>query len=493
MAEEQKPKTIAEEAGLPDNWHPIDVKPIIPSQMRDNSSATAAPFVGTLPPTFQQNTDFSGTSRASGRGPNLSLMPLGVQGNPQTNAGIQSTAVKATSGSSTVIVEDVEAIASNVQTGTTYTVQVSDLETLISMSNNSGGTVTLPGPSGTFNFVQVVPASGGGSATVNITNAAGNLMIMSVKISDGGFTSPTVVDTNGNTWTLIAVSIDGGNIPTSFFYAFNIAGGPNTITVTNPSSSVFCLPTVLEYSGFGTSDPLDTFAIASGNVATVITGFDNCLVYNGVRFATAVNPTAGPGFTSRYSSGVQEEDQDLFAVTMGTTVVGDTVPTTFGGSVVNFTGSFRTLVGPSAALFPAGWFTYIENIGSGNFIVTSTAQIDGVVQNITLRPNTGILVVYDGTNWFTMRGAGATTLFYQTVQLNSVSKTQRSRLNFSSAFTATDNPGNNSTDIDLASGLGFVVDINGVGSSTDKKFFMNGVSDGASVWGVNINGVSDGG
>jgi hypothetical protein len=38
------------------------------------------------------------------------------------------------------------------------------------------------------------------------------------------------------------------------------------------------------------------------------------------------------------------------------------------------------------------------------------------------------------------------------------------------------------------------VKINGVGTSLDKQFFMNAVTDGsAPVWTVKINGTSDGG
>ena len=93
MDNERQP-TIASEAELPENWIPIDVKPIIPGQQPANSGSSTAPLVGSLPPSYQQNTDFSGVNRASGHVPQLSLMPLGIQGNPATNAAIISTAVK---------------------------------------------------------------------------------------------------------------------------------------------------------------------------------------------------------------------------------------------------------------------------------------------------------------------------------------------------------------------------------------------------------------
>jgi len=38
-----------------------------------------------------------------------------------------------------------------------------------------------------------------------------------------------------------------------------------------------------------------------------------------------------------------------------------------------------------------------------------------------------------------------------------------------------------------------VVEINGAGTAIDKQFYMNGVTDGAAVWAVSINGTPDGG
>jgi hypothetical protein len=344
-------------------------------------------------------------------------------------------------------------IIPNPQTGTEYIVLLTDFSKLISVNNPAGGTVILPGPSaGSFSFIQAVNFNAAAqSASTTITNTIRNLMILSVKISDGGASVPTVVDTNGNVWTMIATEPDGGNIPTSFWYAFNIAGGPNTITVTNPSSSVFCLPTVLEYAGFDQNDPLDTFTIHEAAVAVVTTGFPNCLVYNGIRFNTTQNPTAGSGFLSRYND-TQEIDQDQLVATLGTVVTGDSVPTVIGSGAVCFTASFKTATGPSSDGFPVGWYTYVENRGPGTFIVTSSAMIDGVVQNITLPPNTGVLFAFDGTDWFTFRGDPQLTI----------------------PSTA-------------------VVEINGVGTSQDKQFFINGVFDGSTVWGVDINGTPDGG
>lgn len=59
------------------------------------------------------------------------------------------------------------------------------------------------------------------------------------------------------------------------------------------------------------------------------------------------------------------------------------------------------------------------------------------------------------------------SLYYQTVQENSVSQTQRPRLNFSSLFDATDNAGNTSTDVTILSAPKLTAPVNIQGVSFD--------------------------
>lgn len=425
------------------------------------------------------------------------ISPLPVKANQQVGAVASTVATQIVQKAIDDLPTDIESIAINKQTGTDYTVQVNDLNTLITFDNNSGGVITLPGPTtGTFALVQTKNFNANAQfASTTIANGQGNLMILMVTISDGGASVPTVVDTSGNLWTMIATEPDGGNIPTSFWYAFNIKGTPtNTITVTNPSSAVFCLPTVLEYSGFGITDPLDDFSIHEDASSSVTTGANDCLVYNGIRFPGASNPASIAGFTSQYTD-INTLIQDQSVPMIGTTIVGNSTPPVQPGSgAICFTGSFKTTVGPSAEAFPIGWFTYIQNTGTGTFMLTSKAQIDNSLNTVLIGPGQGLLVVYDGFNWFTDRGMGlsASSLFYQIIQSAGVDQPQEHKLNFLAPFVVTDNPGNNSTDIGTTSPTA-AVEINGVGVSLDKQFFINGVADGATIWGVNINGVPDGG
>lgn len=413
MAEEKR-QTLNEEAGLPENWVPLDQPPIIPSQLQTpaNSSGTSTPYVGSLPPSFQQNVDFAATARGGGNLPNLSLMPLGIQGNPSTNAAITSTAIKSVIVPPAVPqIPQIIEILSNVQTVTSYTVQTSDLDTLISMTNNAGGTVILPGPGSPFSFVQFKDFSGTShSQSAVVTNTANNFMYLSVWIGTGLPGGLSVSDTNGNSWVLIDSTNDGGGTGTANYYTPNIKGGANTITVSFVGGAAVLNAVMMEYSGIALTSPLDVHAFTlSGAGTTITTGFNNdLLIYS---CPEADTETAAAPWTARYNtpssfSGFQF-GQDQIVASSGTVV--NTLGATAPGVPNNFTqfiAAFKTAIAAPATGFEAGFFTYIENTGTGTFTVESTAQIDGSIQTFTLGPNQGVLVVYDGTNWWTERGIG---------------------------------------------------------------------------------------
>lgn len=63
-----------------------------------------------------------------------------------------------------------------------------------------------------------------------------------------------------------------------------------------------------------------------------------------------------------------------------------------------------TLPVATGAGFPAGWSAFISNIGAGTATLTpTTSTIDGAA-SLTLATNASILLVSDGTNYFTVRG-----------------------------------------------------------------------------------------
>jgi len=100
---DEKEPTIAEEAGLPDSWKPVDSAPIIPSSApAPNSRANL--FGGSISPTLQHDFIFSQTKYGTPVIPSLPLMPLSASGQPTVGAAIHS-------GSTTTINNNVSAVA----------------------------------------------------------------------------------------------------------------------------------------------------------------------------------------------------------------------------------------------------------------------------------------------------------------------------------------------------------------------------------------------
>lgn len=326
-------------------------------------------------------------------------------------------------------------VGSNVQAGANYTAQLSDRATLISLTNNAGGTFTLPG--GTSNFSVVRSAVGGGAgnaANATISNDFNNTMIAAVYSSpNGGFITNIVTDSLGNVWTLINDHATAGGQQVSLWIAYNIKPGVNVVNALQPLGVQFCMVIVHECLGV-LSGGLDQVAFGTGS-ATIVPTFSNTFAYCSARTNSLsttqftpgtpapwinllwnaiqwTNPPGGP--PTEYLNGV---DEYIASVPM-TTLIGNA--TGAGSLSADFVmANFRTTVA-SPGVLPNGWYAYIQNTGTGTFIVQSTAKIDGSIQTVTLPPNTGILVVSDGTQYWTDRGIGSSILFETNGTPNSV-------------------------------------------------------------------------
>src|SRR5258708_6648280 len=200
---------------------------------------------------------------------------------------------------------DVESIGTNKQTGTAYTVVVSDLDTLITLNNNAGGTVTLPGPGAVFSFVQSVSfsASADSSATT-VTHGQGNFVYLTV-MSARSFvnTTFTVTDTQLNTWTQIDAAGDSSAFANANWFTSGVSAGANTITVTavhGAGGSALINPTLVEYSGIKTISPLDVHAVGTGTAVSVTTGFNNDLAIFSTAFSQTAAMTAVAPWILRY-------------------------------------------------------------------------------------------------------------------------------------------------------------------------------------------------
>lgn len=105
----------------------------------------------------------------------------------------------------------------------------------------------------------------------NVT--AGNLIVVMATWAGAGDVTPTVSDTLSNTYVEIGSHIFSmtADVGMSMFYAANITGGANTVTVNYTASRVFREIMVAEYSGASTTSPLDTSAFTVDGTATTST------------------------------------------------------------------------------------------------------------------------------------------------------------------------------------------------------------------------------
>jgi hypothetical protein len=111
----------------------------------------------------------------------------------------------------------------------------------------------------------------------------------------------TVTDTNGNTYRKAIqfnLTVDGDTI--GIFYAENIAGGTNTVTVSDTGLATLRFA-ILEYSGVATSGSLDVVAVTQGNSASpnsgsITTTANGDLLLGAIVTADAETYTAGIGY-----------------------------------------------------------------------------------------------------------------------------------------------------------------------------------------------------
>jgi len=136
------------------------------------------------------------------------------------------------------------------------------------------------------------------------SNTAGNFIAVVIRAGKSGQVF-TVTDSRQNTYRKAMQfneTIDSTTL--GIFYAENIAGGTNTITVSDTISGTMRFA-ILEYSGVALANSLDGAAVASqgtgaspnsGILATTASGD---LVLAGMSTANAANFTAGSGYLPR--------------------------------------------------------------------------------------------------------------------------------------------------------------------------------------------------
>ena len=139
------------------------------------------------------------------------------------------------------VFSDIESIAINVQTGTTYTVDAADRNTLVSMQNPLGGVITLPGIPAPGILAPPIPAAGlTSNYFVYIENAStGQFAVTSSAKIDNrsedvhlGYNQGLLAIYNGRDWFTFrytpvnkSIQLNGVGVSDDYFVSVNFVNG----------------------------------------------------------------------------------------------------------------------------------------------------------------------------------------------------------------------------------------------------------------------------
>jgi hypothetical protein len=126
---------------------------------------------------------------------------------------------------------------------------------------------------------------------------AGDLNIVVIGWADNTAQVQSVTDSRGNTYTLAAGPTAGSLLTQAIYYAKNISGGSNTITVKFNVVATSAELRIFEYAGADTANPLDQRAAAAGSSMTADSGLATTAAPNELIFA-ADTIQAGLAFES---------------------------------------------------------------------------------------------------------------------------------------------------------------------------------------------------
>jgi len=186
------------------------------------------------------------------------------------------------------------------------------ISTVTLSATNAGGTgnatltftiVSAP----VVSFVQAVSNIAPGSSASSLSlsfpanTAAGDLILVAFDYNTNA--TPTVTDSQGNVFTAIGNQLTSpGGARSRVYYAKNITGGADTVTVNLSASSAWLEVYLTEYSGADPTNPIDAQAGSSGKAGSVSSGKATTTAAGDLIFGYCVGDwvcTAGSGFTAR--------------------------------------------------------------------------------------------------------------------------------------------------------------------------------------------------
>jgi hypothetical protein len=132
--------------------------------------------------------------------------------------------------------------------------------------------------------------------------AAGDLIMVGFDYTTSA-TPSSVSDSQGNVFTAIGNQLTSpGGARSRVYYAKNIKGGADTITVTLTATSSWLELYLTEYSGADPTNPIDAQAGASGSAGAVSSGTATTTASGDIIYGYCVGDLscfAGSGFTAR--------------------------------------------------------------------------------------------------------------------------------------------------------------------------------------------------
>jgi hypothetical protein len=150
---------------------------------------------------------------------------------------------------------------------------VSEPSAALSVTTRSASGSPAPGP---VTLVQQAGLDAGTTTSLSLAfpfpNAAGNWIGVAIRAGQSGQTF-TVSDTRGNLYRKAVQLNETADVTTvALYYAENIAGGPNTVTVSDTLPGGTLRVALLEYAGLATANTLDGSASAQGTSAAPTSG-----------------------------------------------------------------------------------------------------------------------------------------------------------------------------------------------------------------------------
>ena len=172
-------------------------------------------------------------------------------------------------------------------------------------TGNATLTITI-GAASSAAFVQAVASAASATNSLSLAfpanTLAGDLLLVGFDYTDG-VTASSVSDSQGNAFTPVGnqLSSPGGGL-SQVYYAKNIIGGADTVTVTLSGNSSYLELYLTEYSGIDPTNPIDAQAGAAGNAGPVSSGNATTTVAGDMIYGYCAADwvcTAGSGFATR--------------------------------------------------------------------------------------------------------------------------------------------------------------------------------------------------